>query len=156
MPLSSLIKGTLRSQVLDVAPPHCEAVAKSIKALNHKDTKAQRKTFLPAGRSLSQPGRNFVFSCLCGSILLEAFATPSLLGDLLMSITKMNKGYVVTNLSIYSSPIDLTKSSRTLLSIYISLSCDKGKILIQKDKPIILLKNDSRRQVKILFYSLRG
>ena len=30
-----------------------EAVAKSVKALNHKDTKAQRKIFLPAGRSLS-------------------------------------------------------------------------------------------------------
>ena len=27
-----------------------EAVAKSIKALNHKDTKAQRKPFLSAGR----------------------------------------------------------------------------------------------------------
>ena len=55
------------------AIPAQEGVAKSLKALNHKGTKAQRKTFLPAGRSLSKPGRNFVSSCLCGSILLEAF-----------------------------------------------------------------------------------
>ena len=37
-----------------------EAVAKSKKALNHKDTKAQRKPFLSAGRSLSRLGKNFV------------------------------------------------------------------------------------------------
>ena len=48
-----------------------EAVAKSKKALNHKDTGAQRKSFLSAGRSLDRLGKNFVFLCLCGSLLLE-------------------------------------------------------------------------------------
>ncbi len=39
-----------------------EVVAKSKKALNHKDTKAQRKPFLSPGHSLSRPGKNFVSS----------------------------------------------------------------------------------------------
>ena len=47
-------------------------VAKSIKALNHKDTKAQRKAFLSAGRSLSRPRKNFVSPCLCCSLLFRA------------------------------------------------------------------------------------
>ena len=42
-----------------------EGVAKSIKALNHKDTKRQRKTFLPAKRSSDKPRKNFESSCLC-------------------------------------------------------------------------------------------
>ena len=45
-----------------------EVVAKSKKALNHKDTKAQRNPFLSPGRSLSRPGKNFVSPCLPGSI----------------------------------------------------------------------------------------
>ena len=53
--------------------PAKEGVAKSKKALNHKDTKAQRKPFLSPGRSLSWPGKNFVSPCLCGSLLFRAF-----------------------------------------------------------------------------------
>ena len=46
---------------------------KSIKALNHKDTKAQRKAFLPARRSSDKPRKNVVSWCLCGSLLVGAF-----------------------------------------------------------------------------------
>ena len=53
--------------------PAFEGVAKSKKALNHKDTKAQRKPFLSAGCSLSRSGKNFVSPCLCGSLLFRGF-----------------------------------------------------------------------------------
>ena len=49
-----------------------KAVAKSKKALNHKDTKAQRKPFF-AERSSGKYGRYFVSPCLCGSLLFKAF-----------------------------------------------------------------------------------
>ena len=46
-----------------------EAVAKSIKALNHKDTKAQRKPFFVCRAQPGKPGKNVVSACLCGSRL---------------------------------------------------------------------------------------
>ena len=51
-----------------------EGVAKSKKALNHKDTKAQRKPFLSA---LGRPEKNFVSPCLGGSLLFRAFCDNS-------------------------------------------------------------------------------
>ena len=65
-------------------PPPAKAekgVVKSKKALNHKDTKAQRKPFLSPGRSLSWPGKNFVSPCLCGSLLFRAFCDSLEGGD---------------------------------------------------------------------------
>ena len=68
--LKVLAKGRITLLVVILAK---EGVAKSKKALNHKDTKAQRKPFLSPGRSLSWPGKNFVSPCLCGSLLFRAF-----------------------------------------------------------------------------------
>ena len=62
-----------------------EGVAKSKKALNHKDTKAQRKPILSAGRSLGRPGKNFVSPCLWGSRLL--FSLRQARGTSLAKIT---------------------------------------------------------------------
>ena len=52
---------------LNIRHLHEAGVAKSIKALNHKDTKAQRKTFLPARRSSDKPQKNFASSQPSGS-----------------------------------------------------------------------------------------
>ena len=52
-----------------------EAVAKSKKALNHKDTKAQRKPFLSAGRR--GPKKTLCLRVFVAPFFSEPFATPS-------------------------------------------------------------------------------
>ena len=54
-----------------------EGVAKGIKALNHKDTKAQRKPFLSAGRSLGRPEKTLYLRVFVVPFFSGAFATPS-------------------------------------------------------------------------------
>ena len=61
------------SPALKVEGVIMRGVAKSKKALNHKDTKTPRKPFLSAGRSPGMPGKNFVHLCLCGSLLFRGF-----------------------------------------------------------------------------------
>ena len=73
-----------KPDLLELLLPHLTVIpakdgaAKSKKALNHKDTKAQRKPFLSPGRSLSRPGKNFVPPCLCDSLLFRAFCNTLL------------------------------------------------------------------------------
>ena len=53
-----------------------EGVAKSKKALNHKDTKAQRKPVLSAGRSLGRPGKNFPTAVILTTVAEYLFFSP--------------------------------------------------------------------------------